>query len=115
MTLHPLKVFLPLAFILITSCATTKFIAPKLEEIHTKKGKNVGGIVVYNPHGIQRLVQARRNSAISRMREVCDPGVFKIVKEKTAKPGERNPKYKGNVEIFAGRNVRFVNYKCVYK
>ena len=89
--------------------------APELEVIHTKDGKNVGGVVVYNPHGIEQLVRARRNSAISRIREVCDPGTFKITKEETAKPGDRNPKYQGNAEIFAGRSVRFLDYKCRYK
>lgn len=100
---------------LISGCAsTTKGIAPELEVILTKKGKNVGGTVVYNPYGIDQLTKMRRNKAVSRMRAVCHPTPFKIVKEETLAPEDRKEKYGGNMKVLIGSKVRFIDFECIY-
>ncbi|MCO4795194.1 MAG: hypothetical protein KC493_15865 [Bacteriovoracaceae bacterium] len=98
----------------IVSCASTKFVAPDLEVIHTRDGKSIGGVVVYNHNGIKQLVVQRKGQAIKRMRHACSPGAYRIVKETIQKPSDRDPKYKGNMEIFSGRKVKFIDYECVH-
>ena len=100
---------------LISGCSSmTKGIAPELEIILTKNGKNVGGTVVYNPYGIEQLTKMRRNKAISRIRSVCHPTPFKIVKEETMAPEEKNSKYAGNMKTLMGKKVRFIDFECIY-
>ena len=100
---------------LITGCSSmTKGIAPELEIILTKNGKNVGGTVVYNPYGIEQLTKMRRNKAISRIRSVCHPTPFKIIKEETLAPEEKNAKYAGNMKVLMGKKVRFIDFECIY-
>ena len=100
---------------LISGCSsTTKGIAPELEIILTKNSKNIGGTVVYNPYGIDQLTKMRRNKAITRMRAVCHPVPFKIVKEETLPPEERKAKYGGNMKVFIGSKVRFIDFECLY-
>lgn len=100
---------------IFTGCAsTTKGIAPELEVILTKKGKNIGGTVVYNPYGIEQLTKMRRNKAISRIRAVCHPTPFKIINEETLAPEERKEKYAGNMKLLIGTKVRFIDFECIY-
>lgn len=101
-----------LATLLLSSCSTTKLAAPDLEVIETEDGRVVGGTTVYNPHGIKQLIDARRNQAFKRMREVCQPLTFRIVKEENAKPSARNKKYSGNITTVTGNTVRFLDYRC---
>lgn len=103
-----------LLLFLFVSCASTKFVAPDLEVIYTKDGKPIGGVVVYNHNGLEQLVTQRRGKALKRMREACAPGVYRIVKETVQKPSERDSKYEGNMEVFAGRKVKFIDYECVF-
>lgn len=108
-------ILLLLATAFISACSSiTSGIAPELEVILTKKGKNIGGTVVYNPYGIEHLTKMRRNKAIARMRSVCHPTPFKIVKEETLAPEEKKEKYGGNMKVFIGSKVRFIDYECVY-
>ena len=100
---------------IISSCGSNaRNIAPDLEFILTKKGKNVGGTVIYNPYGIEQLVRMRRNKAVSRMRSTCHPQPYKIIKEETAAPESRNEKYAGNMKAIMGSKVRFIDYECVF-
>lgn len=96
----------------LSSCSTTKLAAPDLEVIETEDGRIVGGTTVYNPHGIKQLIDARRNQAFKRMREVCQPLTFRITKEENAKPSDRNKKYSGNITTVTGNTVRFIDYRC---
>lgn len=112
------RFFLPLIFLTATlsfSCASpnVKVLAPELEKIYTKKGENIGGIVVYNPHGPERLENARRNQAKSRMREICGEKSFSITKEENARPAERVEKYRNQPELLGGRTIRFIDFKCI--
>jgi len=91
-----------------------KSIAPDLEVINTRKGKSVGGTVVYNPYGIEQLTRMRRNKAVSRMRTACHPAPFKIVKEETLPPEERVEKYSGNMKAIMGSKVRFIDFDCIF-
>ena len=107
------KISLLLILGLFSSCSsTTKLAAPELEVVETKDGRVVGGVVVYNPHGLKQLVDARRNQAFKRMREVCQPLTFRITNEENAKPEEKNKKYSGNITAITGNTVRFVEYRC---
>lgn len=103
--------------VLFISCQTnhslTDMMAPKLEEIIEKDGKNHAGVVVYNPHGIDQLTKARRNKALMRAREVCNPRNYQITKEIVQKPEERDARYKGNPELFAGGSLMFVEFDCI--
>lgn len=107
----------PLIFSLLlftlSSCSTTSLVAPDLEKIRQKDGKNTGGVVVYNPHGLKQLVEARRNQAFKRMRAVCDPKTFEITNEENDLPEKRNPKYKDNITSLTGKTVRFIEFNCV--
>ncbi|MBT7609979.1 MAG: hypothetical protein HN576_09495 [Bacteriovoracaceae bacterium] len=98
----------------LVSCASTKLIAPDLEVIYTNKNKNVGGIVVYNPHGLSTLANARKSEAMTRMRTVCLPAAYEVTKEKMRRVSNVNKKYKGNPELFTGRMVKFLEYSCIY-
>lgn len=98
---------------LFASCSTTSFVAPELEKVYQDDGQNSGGVVVYNPHGLKQLVEARRNQAFKRMRAVCKPLTFEIINEENDQPENRNPKYKENVSSLTGKTVRFVEYECV--
>ncbi len=102
-----------LSALLISSCASTKLIAPDLEVIYTKNKKNTGGIVVYNPHGISLLVNSRKSAAMARMRKACSPAPYEIIKEELKKVSELNQKYKGAPELIAGRTVKRLEYKCI--
>lgn len=102
-----------LLLLLCYSCATAKFLAPDLEVIMTKNGKNVGGTVVYNPSGMTKIVSMRRKEAIDRIFSACHPAAYKITREETAPPEQRNPKYQGNVKLLAGQNLRFLDYECI--
>ena len=108
-----LKAILLLNLFLITSCASTKLVAPDLEVIYTKKNRNVGGVVVYNPHGLSALVNSRKSHAMTRMRTACLPAAYEVIKEEIKKVAEANAKYKGNPELFAGRTVKFLEFECV--
>ncbi|OUR96490.1 hypothetical protein A9Q84_09070 [Halobacteriovorax marinus] len=100
---------------IISGCGSmTKGIAPELEVINTRKGKHMGGTVVYNPYGIEQLTKMRRNKAISRMRSACHPAPHRIVNEETLAPEERNEKYGGNMKAFMGSKVRFIDFECIY-
>jgi hypothetical protein len=100
---------------ILTGCgSTTKGIAPDLEIILVKKGRPVGGTVVYNPYGLEQLTKMRRNKAVSRMRKACHPAPHKIVKEETTAPENREEKYSGNMKAIMGSKVRFIDYECVY-
>jgi len=101
-----------LLFILF-SCSTTSLVAPDLEKVYQEDGQNSGGVVVYNPHGLKQLVEARRNQAFKKMRSVCRPQTFEILNEENDKPQNRNEKYKDNITNLTGNTVRFVEYKCV--
>jgi hypothetical protein len=59
------------------------------------------------------LVNSRKSKAMTRMRSVCLPSAYEIVKEEMKKISEANQKYKGNPELFAGRTVKFLEYKCI--
>jgi hypothetical protein len=110
-------IFSLLSLSLLAGCGShsaTDIVAPKLEVIVTKDNKNIGGTVVYNPHGLEQLVNARRNSAMMRMREICGNGHYKITQEETAKPEERDATYEGNPSLLTGSSVRFVDFDCVY-
>ncbi len=109
------KISIIASLLVLASCAaTTRGVAPDLEITNTKKGKAIGGIVVYNPHGLKQLVSMRRNKAISRIRTACHPYPFRIKNEETAKPSAYSDKYKGtNVHLLTGRTIRFVNFNCV--
>ncbi|ATH08677.1 hypothetical protein BIY24_12180 [Halobacteriovorax marinus] len=110
------KLFL-LTFVaaIFSGCGSvTKGIAPELEIILTKKGRNVGGTVVYNPYGIEHLTKMRRNKAIARMRSVCHPAPYKIVNEETLAPEERKEKYSGNMKVLMGKKIRFIDFECFY-
>lgn len=100
----------------IVSCQSnrsmTDVVAPKLEEIVEKDGQNFSGTVVYNPHGIDQLTRARRNSALTRAREVCAPKNYKIIKETIQKPEERDPLYKGNPSLLTGSSLNFIDFEC---
>lgn len=95
-----------------TNHSLTDMVAPKLEEITEKDGKNYAGVVVYNPHGISQLTKARRNKALMRAREVCNPGNYKITNEVIQKPEERDATYKGNPELIAGGSLMFIEFLC---
>lgn len=97
----------------LSSCSTTSLVAPDLEKVHQEDGTNTGGVVVYNPHGLKQLVEARRNQAFKRMRAVCDPNTFEITNEENDRPEKRNPKYKDNITSLTGKTVRFVEFNCV--
>lgn len=97
---------------IISACAT-KIFAPGLEATQTKDGIVTGGTVVYNPLGLEQLVDQRRNQAFKRMREACGAGkTFKILREETATPESRDEKYKGQVTNLTGTKVRFIDYRC---
>jgi hypothetical protein len=97
----------------LISCASTKLVAPDLEVIYTQRNRNVGGVVVYNPHGLSTLVNARKSHAMTRMRTVCLPAAYEVTKEDMRRVSDENKKYKGNPELFAGRMVKFLEYKCI--
>ena len=98
----------------LSSCAFMNGVAPDLEIILTKKSKVIGGTVVYNPLGIQALVSRRRESALSRIRKVCQKSPYNIIKEETTLATNRNEDYKGDhMSIFASKKLRFVDYECV--
>jgi hypothetical protein len=100
---------------IIAGCGSnSRNIAPDLEFILTKKGRPVGGTVVYNPYGLSQLSKMRRNKAIKRMRSNCHPAPHKIIKEETLKPEERNKKYAGNMKAIMGPKIRFLDYECIY-
>ena len=94
--------------------SNTRNIAPDLEFILTKKGRPVGGTVVYNPYGLEQLSRMRRNKAVKRMRANCHPAPHKIIKEETLAPESRDKKYKGNMKAIMGPKVRFLDYECIY-
>lgn len=101
--------------VIFSSCGSTaRGIAPDLEFILTKKGRPVGGTVVYNPYGIEQLTRMRRNKAIQRMRSSCHPAPYQIVKEETSAPEKRNKKYAGNMKAIMGSKIRFIDYECIY-
>lgn len=102
-----------LSLFALTSCAT-KIFAPHLEVTTKKNNQVVSGTVVYNPLGLEQLVDQRRNQAFKRMREACGKGrTFKIIKEETASPASRDKRYDGQMQNVAGHQVRFVDYECV--
>ncbi|PIP95526.1 MAG: hypothetical protein COW00_11610 [Bdellovibrio sp. CG12_big_fil_rev_8_21_14_0_65_39_13] len=109
-------ILLSLVLVVLSSCQTnrsmTDVVAPKLEEIVEKDGQNFSGTVVYNPHGIDQLTRARRNSALTRAREVCSPKSYRIIKETIQKPEERDPLYKGNPSLLTGSSLNFIDYQC---
>jgi hypothetical protein len=104
-----------LSLVFLTSCSSiTRGVAPDLEVIYTKKGKNHAGVVVYNPHGLKQLVSMRRNKAITRVRKVCHPYPYRITQEETVKPSVRSSKYENtNIQLVTGRTVRFIDFNCV--
>ena len=100
---------------ILSGCGSmTKGIAPELEVILVKKGRPVGGTVVYNPFGMEQLTKMRRNKAVARMREACHPAPHQISNEQTASPEDRVEKYGGNTKVLTGSRVRFIDFKCVY-
>lgn len=107
------KTLLLSTLLLLFSCSTTSLVAPDLEEVYRDDGKNTGGVVVYNPHGLKQLVDARRNQAFKRMRAVCKPLTFEITNEENDRPENRNPKYKDNITNLTGKTIRFVEFDCV--
>lgn len=107
------KTLLLCSLLLAFSCSTSSLVAPDLEKVYQDNGKNTGGVVVYNPHGLEQLVEARRNQAFKRMRAVCQPLTFEITNEENDKPVNRNPKYKDNVTNLTGNTVRFVEFDCI--
>lgn len=106
------KIFILLPF-LLASCASTKLVAPDLEVIYTRKNKNVGGVVVYNPHGLKMLVNSRKSKAMTRMRNVCLPAPYEITKEEIKSVAEADRQYKGNPELLAGRTAKFIEFQCI--
>lgn len=111
---HSLSFALLVIIGLFSACSTTRMAAPDLEKTITdSEGTNTGGIVVYNPHGVKQLVEARRNQAFKRMRKVCDPLIFDITDEENDVPENRNPKYKDNITAVTGKTVRFIEFRCV--
>jgi len=107
------KTLLLLSFFILTSCATS-ILAPDLEFTNEKDGRVVSGTVVYNPIGLEQLVDQRRNQAFSRMRKACGREyTFKIKKEETASPESRDERYDGQMKNVAGHQVRFIDYECI--
>lgn len=100
---------------ILSACgSTSRNIAPDLEFVNTKKGKIVGGTVVYNPYGIEQLTRMRRNKAIQRMRSHCHPAPYQIVKEETLSPEQKDKKYGGNMKVLIGSKLRFIDFECVF-
>lgn len=109
-----MKMTFSLALLVIMSaCSTTSFVAPDLEKVYQDNGSNTGGVVVYNPHGLKQLVEARRNQAFKRMRSVCKPQTFEIVNEENDRPENRDKKYNENITNLTGKTIRFIEFKCV--
>lgn len=112
--MKPLSIVLKALFLffLLSSCATKLFM-PELEKTTRENGQTVGGVVVYNPLGLQQLTDQRRNQAFKRMREACGAGrTFKIINEETAKPESRSDRYDTPIQAVAGHQVRFIDYRC---
>ncbi|WP_127714566.1 hypothetical protein [Halobacteriovorax sp. HLS] len=109
-----LTIFLIVAAFFSACGSTSRNIAPDLEFVLTKKGKIVGGTVVYNPYGIDQLTRMRRNKAVQRMRGHCHPAPYQIVKEETLSPEEKDKKYGGNMKVLIGSKLRFIDFECVY-
>jgi|SaaInlStandDraft_2_1057019.scaffolds.fasta_scaffold152191_1 hypothetical protein len=107
------KILTILNLFVVGSCASSKLVAPDLELIYTKKNKNVGGVVVYNPHGLSNVVNSRKSHALTRMRTACLPSAYEVIKEQIKKIAEVNTKYKGDLELFAGRTAKFLEYRCI--
>lgn len=99
---------------LLSSCAFMNGVAPDLEIILTKNSRVIGGTVVYNPIGINTLVSRRRESALSRIRKVCNKMPYQIIEEETDLVINRKEDYKGDhINIFASKKLRFVDFECV--
>ena len=81
------------------------------EKTYTQQGRNIGGFVVYNPHGLKQLTDARRNKAISRVREVCSGQTYQITGEKNQMIAERLPKHP-QPDPLGGRPLRFIDFIC---
>lgn len=101
-------------FIILGACSNPQIqvLQPELEKIYTQRGKNIGGVVVFNHHGPKRLVESRRNKALSRIRLICDPKGHQITKEESVKPSHRVEKYKDQPELLGGRTITFIDFDC---
>jgi hypothetical protein len=106
------KMILLISLMVLGGCAT-KLFAPDLEFTKTENNRVVSGTVVYNPLGLEQLVDQRRNQAFKRMRQACGKGFnFKITKEETASPASRDERYDGQMQNLSGHQVRFIDYEC---
>lgn len=97
------------------SCSTTAFLYPGLEYIVTDPKdtkKYLGGTVVYNPYGLEKLVEIRKNDAFNRMGKVCGREKFKIIKEILADPNKESERYRTNFKFFMGNKIIFIEYQC---
>lgn len=106
-------VVLTLASTFLTACSTNMTL--DLERRHTHNGVSgteKSGTVVYNPHGVETLVNQRRAEALMRIHDWCQPAPYEITKEETVEPEVREPGYNGEAKKLFIKTLRFVDFVC---